>query len=368
MPPDAQGQPARKRPRPAIVLGIVGLAVAAGVLFTYWSYAYVTPVAARADGPIVRAAARSSGLLADVRVQEGDAVKAGQVVARLDADDAQAALLQAQAEVAEARAKLAASTAGIAVQQAQTRLDRAEAETQGASARAGLATAHATVGYATNELARMRTLASQGFVTPQDLEKARLSLDTAKANVDAAEALVRRAGSLQAHAEVGPTLEAVKTSDVAADQAQLNKAEAHVTIAKLRLQELDVRAPVAGLVVRRVVEPGEPVSPGETVVAIVDPARLWVDAQVEEAEAPRLRQGQAALVRFEALPGRSFTGHVAFVAGATEDVSAPAAARPAATPEPVTQAVRVPVRIRLDQPDPALRPGLSAYVRIDTRK
>ena len=80
-----------------------------------------------------------------------------------------------------------------------------------------------------------------------------------------------------------------------------------------------------------------------------------------------LAESLAATVRFEALPGKTFTGHITFVAGATNDAAPPTLTRSIATPEPLGQPVRVPVRIKLDQPDPALRPGMSAYVRIAVR-
>jgi multidrug resistance efflux pump len=119
-------------------------------------------------------------------------------------------------------------------------------------------------------------------------------------------------------------------------------------------------------VVRRLVEPGETVAAGQTVVAIVDPARLWVDAQVDEAQSPRLAVGERATIRFDALPGRQFAGAVSFVAGATGDLAEPGVVRPPA--EPALGPARVPVRLTLDAPDPAIRPGMSAYVRIEVRK
>jgi multidrug resistance efflux pump len=79
-----------------------------------------------------------------------------------------------------------------------------------------------------------------------------------------------------------------------------------------------------------------------------------------------LHVGERATVRFDARPGRQFAGAVSFVAGATGDLAEPGALR--APTEPAVGPARVSVRLTLDAPDPAIRPGMGAYVRIEARK
>jgi multidrug resistance efflux pump len=362
--PQAPAKP-RRKPPVALAVGLAA-ALAVGLWVDFQAGGAVTAASAQAGGPIVNASARLPGLLAEVKLEEGAAVEAGEVVARLDDGDARAALLQAEADLAGAQAALAASRVGVTLQGAQTAMNVSQAASLLAAARAAVRAADATVGQAVTEHARLRGLVGQGVVSAQEVEAARVAIATARADADAARARVAGAEGALRHARATGGEEAVKRDTVEVLRAQLRRAEAAVAIAKLRLDQLAVKAPLPGLVVRRLAHPGETVAAGQPVLAIVDPARLWVTAYVEEAQAPRVREGAPASVRFDALPGKRFAGRVVFVSGTTGDGASLAPSNTAPlTGVRVPQ--RVPVRVALDAPDPGLRPGMSASVRIEAR-
>jgi len=357
-----------KKPRPKLPLGltaVLAIGLVVGIFGDFYASAYVQATTARADGAIVNAAARAPGTLAEVRAEEGARVVAGQIVARLQDDDLRAAVLQAEAELAGARAGLAASRTTAALQPNETTMNVATADANLRAMRAALAAAQAAVGQARSEHARLQGLVASEIVSRQQLETAAVAIVTARADADAARARVLGAEGALRHARTTIGQEAVQRETVGVGQASLQRAEALLALAKLRLATADVKAPAGGLVVRRLAQPGESVGAGQAVLAIADSERIWVTAQVAESEATRVHEGAAALVRFDALPGKRFAGRVAFVAAATAEASGSA---PTPAPNTLRLPSQVPVRIVLDAPDPALRPGLTASVRIEARR
>jgi membrane fusion protein (multidrug efflux system) len=273
-----------------------------------------------------------------------------------------AAVLQAEAEVAGARAGLAALRTSAALQPNETIVNVATADANLRALRAALAAAQAAAGQARNELAQLHGLAASGLVSRQQLDTAAVAVVTTSADADAARARVGGAEGALRHARTTIGQEAVQRETLGVGQATLQRAEALLALAKLRLTTADLTAPAGGLVVRRLAEPGEAVGAGQAVLAIANPARIWVTAQVAESEATRVHEGSVALMRFDALPGKRFAGRVAFVAAATAEASGRA---PTPAPNTLRLPSQVPVRIVLDAPDPALRPGLTASVRLE---
>lgn len=361
------GTPAKPRKKPPLALAVVlGAGMVAGLFLDFQASGEITALSAQAGGPIVTAAARAPGQLAEVRVDEGSHVKAGDVVARLEEGDLRAAVLQAEADLAGAQAALAAALAneGQAAKRQATGVNQAVAAL--AAARAAVRGADATVGRVRSEHARLAALAKTGLVSAQELESARVAITTARADADAARARAASAAETLRHAREGGAEDVSTLDDPDVLRATVKRMEALLAIARLRHGQVEVKAPLTGLVLKRHAQPGEAILAGQPVIAVVDPARLWVTAYVDETQAPRVREGAGATVRFDALPGKRFAGKVAYVSGSTGDGAtvAPLNAQPL-TGLRVPQ--RVPVRVALDAPDPAVRPGMSAVVTIEAR-
>lgn len=257
--------------RTSAALGAVDVQTVSPVVERGTQAAAGTPVLT-ASGYIVarREAIVSSkiqGRLSELRVEEGDVVASGEVIARLESVDFAASVARARAQLQQAEAQIAAADAQIR---------RAEAD---------LAEARRQLGVA-ERLSADRLLAED-------------SLEAAKSRVALAEASLAQARADAQRARAG--------------RAQ---GEADVRVAEAQLQNTVIRAPFAGTVVRKMAEVGEsvaPIPPGVNIstasgaiVALADLATLEMEADVSEANVARLQEGQPAEVTVEAFPDRRY--------------------------------------------------------------
>lgn len=286
------------------------------------------------DGPVHPVAARIIGTVERVEAEENQAVNAGDVLVRLDPRDAETRRRQTAADLAEAEAGIAAAAADVTHAEAGVRL--AEAELAGARL----------------DLDRRQRLEEKqgGAISRQDLEHAECAVDTALAALDAARG----------------KLESARTGVVSAKAKREASAASHRQ-AELQCEYTTITAPVSGKIGRRNVETGQPVIPSQPLLAVVG-NDLWLTANFKETQVGEIRPGQAAVIRFDLLPGRDWQGVVESVSPATG--SRFALLPPDNATGNFTRVVqRVPVRIRLSadplHPFPAmLGPGLSAKVKV----
>ncbi|MGQ9600917.1 MAG: HlyD family secretion protein [Anaerolineae bacterium] len=335
-----------------------------------------------------------------VGVEEGDPVEAGQTLLQLDAVDLEQAVTQAEAALSMAQAQLAQIKAGARPEEI------ASAEGAVAGAQAQLAIAQANLAAAQAELARLQagprpeeiTIAEIGVARAQtakdmaeriyelvanrpgaevseaafnaklaahdlDLAKAQLALlkagataqelALAQAEVQAAEAQVQSAQATvsQAQAHLDLLKAGASEQDVAVAEAQVAQAQAALDAAKAALNKATLVAPFAGTVGAVYVREGEMVTPGQPLVTLGDLSTLWVETtDLDEAQVTRVTVGQAVTVTFDAIPERAFTGHVTRIS--------PMAA-------PGGGGVNYTVVIELDEIDPQIRWGMTAFVDID---
>jgi HlyD family secretion protein len=234
--------------------------------------------------------------VAEVLAQEGDRVKQGQVLARLDTS-------RLAPQVARAQADLEAQ------QQMVNRLHSGNRPAEIAQAHANAAAARADAVNAHAQYERMRTLSQNTAgraLSQQDLDSAQAAADAAQAKLNASE----KALALQ--------LEGPRREDVAQGEAQLQSQQASLAILQQQLQDADLRAPVDAVVRSRVVEPGEISSPQKTAftLAIVDPK--WVRAYISEADLGAVHEGLHATVSVDAFPGKRFEGWIGFISPTAE--------------------------------------------------
>ncbi len=305
------------------------------------------------------------GRVVEVLAQEGSRVRQGQVLVRLDTSDAWAQVQQAEAALAAARARaaqaslaaeLAARTAEEQVRQAQAGVEAARAQV--ALAEAQVAAAASARARAEADLQRVQQLFGQGAVSAQQVDAARAAAEAARAQHEASQAQRRAAEEQLRSAQVALQLAqvnrqqaSVRQRDVEQAQAALRQAEATVRLARLQVQNLTVRSPLSGVVTQRMVDPGEYAAPGVPLLTVADTSTVRVQLVVSETQVERLRPGQPVRVTVDALPGRIFLGRV-------EDRS------PAADPRTRTFIVRV----RVPNPDGALRPGMFARGFVEVRR
>ncbi len=280
-----------------------------------------------------------SGRVLDMYVQEGDAVKLGQLLARLDTRT-----LDLQAQQVDAR---------IEAQRQSTLLLRAGARPQElAQARARVAAAEAEANRARDEAARLQELASRtaGRATSaQELEASRTAVRTSEARVvELREAL--RVMQLGARSE-----------EIDASEAQLRGLQAELALLRHQIAQAELHAPVSGVVRSRLLEPGDLASPQKAAytLALTDPK--WVRVYVNERDLGSVRPGMPAQVVTDGQPQRPIAGTVGFISSVAEFTP-----KSVQTPE-VRTALVYEVRVRVDDPANVLRLGQPATVRLDLR-
>jgi len=271
---------------------------------------HVTTEDAFVQVPTVYVSAQVPGRVVEIVAGEHERVEAGAVLVQLDAADYELELARAEASLAMAK--------NLVVQ----------AEAASASTDADRKAATIEVWRTERELARVRSLSEQGTASQRELETAQATYDAAVARVRALELRVEAE-----HALVN-------------DDAQQRLAEAEVAAAALRLERTRVRAPFAGVVGRRNVEPGAVVSPGQPLLALVSSEEAWVMANFKETQLERIEIGDRADVTIDAFPGLVWRGKVDSFSPATGAEYALLAPEPAAGN--FTKVVqRVPVKIVL---------------------
>lgn len=333
-------------------------------LYYRWTHVYLDD--ARIDGEVVTISSRVSGWITELPVIEGDLVKRGQVLARIDARD-----MVLQREVLVARLKAIENQSTVV--QAQT--GQVDQETLGkyeseinrlAAAQAEVASLGVQVKQANDDYRRARELAEQKWLPVQAMERARSAHEQAqeshrKAVADAASArgTLSAAGGSRRQLQVMAQQRLVLGHQADEIRAEIRRRDADIA-------DRTIAAPADGRIVMTFARQGEHVSPGQRILMFHDPRDIWVEANVRETEVRMLETGMKAEVRADAYPGRVFAGEVLAIGQtATSKFALLPDPNPSGNFTKITQ--RLPVRIRLADKDPSLRPGMMVEVSIAVR-
>ncbi|HEU4511239.1 MAG TPA: efflux RND transporter periplasmic adaptor subunit [Pyrinomonadaceae bacterium] len=272
--------------------------------------------------------AKVMGRVAWIGVEKGDMVQEGQVLVRLEDSEFRAQVNQAQANLAAAQARLDQLKTGsrpqeklrdkAAVLQAEARLRTAQAEYE-----------------------RTERLFRAGVASKSELDHALSERDTASALVEAA----RQSSTMT---DIGP-----RPEEIRAAQAEVQQMKAALDYAQTQLAATEIKAPVSGTVLERIVERGEMVSPSAfggsgartSVVDLADLTDLQVELDISQTDFARLKMNQRAEIIPEAYPNLRYTGYI-------EEI-APEANRAKST---------IQVKVKVENPNEQLRPEMNARV------
>jgi multidrug resistance efflux pump len=248
------------------------------------------------DANEVVVSAKIPGRIQTLTVDEGQDVKAGQLIAMIESDDLQAARNAAEATAAGQKWKLGETVETELQDRGETGNAAVNAEAQVRAAQASLAQAEANYDHQQADTSRTVALAKQGIMSEQASDEAATSLQAAKAavatareNVAAAEASLR-----QARAHELLTTVAGRTVNETRDEAQ--NARALADQAKVELGYAQVFAPVSGKVNVRAARQGEVVTVGAPIVTIMDLTQTWVYAPLPETQADAVQLGDSLRV------------------------------------------------------------------------
>jgi len=244
-----------------------------------------------------------AGRVEAVLVEEGDRVKAGQLLVKLDESEAAAALAQARAKLDRVRGA-----------------DRRAAVEERSQLAARLVLEE-------RQLARVAALRADGFVSEREEDDARIARDLARSALAAAEAKARAAAA-------GGADEALAVAAVGAAEA--------------RLAQLRILAPEPGVVLIRAAEPGDVVSPGRVLLTLALDRETQLLAQPDEKNLPALHVGQRARASADAFPDRSFEAEVISISPGVDLARG-----------------TVDVKLRVPDPPPELRTDMTLSVELE---
>jgi membrane fusion protein (multidrug efflux system) len=311
----------------------------------------------QADSAVV--APRVRGLVAEVLVDHDQAVKSGDPLVRIDPEEFDARVASAQADVQTAQAQVQAAEAAFVTLAADERLAASNVR----AAETSIQSADAQSVRAQADRVRYDNLITSGAVAKRDADLYRAAAISARSDADHSRAALDVSRNQAAST-------AARRATLAAGQAQaqagLARARAALELARQDQAHAVIRAPMAGVVGDRQVEVGDYVQPGTRLLTLVPVHALYVTANFKETQVSRMLVGQKAVVRVDALPGRSLTGRVeSFAPGSGSQFSLLPFEPGTGNFTKIVQ--RVPVRIALDRGQNGLahlRPGLSSTVTV----
>ncbi len=336
------------------------LAVAAVAGVYYWRLPKEDPTRIRLSGNLeiteINAAFKTPGRVVELLVKEGDTVKKGQLLARIESNAlelskqgyqagvaaAESALAQLRTDTERARDSLdreaAMRRAEIAQAEAQVRDVEAGSRTQEiAQAQAGLDDARAQRDQAAADWERAQKLFKQEDISRVQYDQAQTRLRSTTAAVQIAEqrlALVKegpRKETLElAKAQLNRARAALqlteanrkelirKGQEVSLRKADIDRARAQVGVTEVQIGDTEIKAPMDGVVLAKPTEMGEVVGAGTTIVTLGDTARPWLRGYITESQLGRVKLGQKVKLRTDSFQGVDYEGVVTFIASEAE--------------------------------------------------
>lgn len=268
-------------------------------------------------------------------VDEGEQVKAGQIVARLDDEDLRLEVAQREQDTEVLAANLRELENGFRkedIARADAAVGRVKADAERLKA----------------DFARQETLFQREVISRRDF-------DAAKAAYESSRAALREAVAQQELMHRGPRREQIDAA-----RARLGQSREALELARTRLGYTTLSSPMAGLVLAKHVEPGEQVAAGTPIISVGDMANTWMRAYIAETDLGRVKVGQKARVKSDTWPDRRYEGTVSFISPEAEF-----------TPKSVQtekERVKLVYRIKITIPNPTmeLKPGMPVDAEIAT--
>jgi HlyD family secretion protein len=294
----------------------------------------------------VQVGSQISGMVKQIFVDFNSPVKKNQLIARIDPETLEAKVNQARADLESAQANVFNQTA--AVERARAEVDNARAAIAGA--KANTAKAKVAVADAKLTLDRRVDLLKRELISQSEKDTAQYAYDSAVATLEASEAQEHASQSTVRSAQAQLR---VTEAQVQAAEAQVRQKRAALAQAQVDLDHTFIRAPVDGVVVSRNVDAGQTVAASLQAPVLFtiaqDLTRMQVDANIDEADIGRTREGMEAMFTVDSFPGETFRGRVVQIRKA---------------PQVVQNVVTYIVVIAVSNPAQKLMPGMTANVKL----
>jgi HlyD family secretion protein len=345
--------------RRIVLIALLCVLVVATALIAIWHFSreeepslHVTGII---DGTEVNLSPKVAGRISSICCKEGDGVRKGQVAISLESDDIQASVAQAQAGVERARSDVKAAEGSAETYKAN--LIGAEADIR--SAAADLARAREQMEEAKNEAARREDLYAKNLISKESRDQLVTSYRVNAAAYDASREKLDSVRSKK-DAAVGQINAAL--GQVNASRSALKEAEANLAFSRSKLADTVIATPVTGTVIFKAFETGETVSPGETILTVVDLDSLYARVDIDETKIGNVVLHGDASVTVEGVPGRVFKGRITEIGRHAEF----ATQRDVIRGREDIKTFRV--KVGVDDPSGILKPGMTVDVEIPRKR
>ena len=367
------GEPATptKRARPwkryLLVSLLAAFIAALGGREAYIRYIFVYEYDARVAGTLITISSRVAGWVTKVPVSEGDEVAKGQTLISIDDRDSALMVRQFQAQhraLKAERTRLGAER-NLIDKQTKSRyvtqlsvLNAAEAEVQSYAPQLDLAV---------SELTRAQKLYQRKVIPKQVLDKAVATEQKLQSTVIMSQARHTASEAKLKEAEADRAELKVLDGRLGIIRAQIEELAIKIDQQKLDVSDRTIKSAIPGVVDRTFADVGEYVLPGQRLMLIHDPSKVWVDANIKETQIRKVKVGQKVKVTIDAYPEKEFTGKVFAIGNAaTSEFALLPTPNPSGNFTKITQRLRV--RVRVEGAEETLRPGMMAEIYIDIGK
>lgn len=303
------------------------------------------------EGVEVNLSPKVSGRISEICCDEGERVEKGQIVIKLESDDLRASVEQARAGVEKSKADVRVSES--AIENAKANIQNAEAEIK--SSEADVEKARAVMDDAKKKLDRATALYKEELISTDSYEIVTTNYDTSVATYMASKAKLTASYSKRdaAIAQVNSSI-----SELNSAKAGLKESEANLSYHLSKLNDTVIITPVSGTVIFKALEKGETVSPGVTILTIVDTESLYIRVDIEETLIGSVALDSGAIIRAEGIPDKLFKGKVSEIGRYAEF----------ATQRDVTRGRQdiktFRVKIKVTDTGGVLKPGMTVEVEI----
>jgi HlyD family secretion protein len=337
-----------------IILAIVFL-IAITILVVFFAQRGKRAVTIQTTGVVegveVNLSPKVSGRISEICCDEGERAEKGQIVIKLESDDLRASVEQARAGVEKAKADV--RVAESAIENARANIQNAEAEIK--SSEADVEKARAVMDDAKKKLDRATALYKEELISTDYYEIATTNYDTSVATYMASKARLTASYSKRdaAIAQLNSSI-----SQLSSAKAGLKESEANLSYHLSKLNDTTIITPVSGTVIFKALEKGETVSPGVTILTIVDMGSLYIRVDIEETLIGSVALDSESFVRAEGIPDKVFKGRVSEIGRYAEF----------ATQRDVTRGRQdiktFRVKIKVTDTGGLLKPGMTVEVEI----
>ncbi len=351
-----------------IIFAIASSGAYIGGGWLYYRFTHATTDNAFVKTDMVNLSPLVSGRIKKLFKEEGDSVKAGEVLAVLDDRDLakvveikRAALERTKREVARLRVTIERTT-----EEVEKNITVAEKALIAATEQKN--SLAADLDRAEKDFRRAEGLLKEGSIPESRFDAAKARYESLRARLRALEATVGLRRAEVEKAEIGRKRVKELQKMLSTLKAAVKVAQKDLESAMVNLGHTEIKSPIDGIVAKRYFNEGDFVSPGMPVYALYNPADMYITANLEETKLKGVRVGQPVDITLDAYPGRTFRGKVLLVGEATgaEFALIP---RDVSAGEFTKVVQRVPVRISIPEDSRGLfKPGLSAAIGIDTRR